>query len=254
MAERKLIGGLVLKNLQILICLCLLVCCGNVLFSQVSTPIEINEVFIFELMEGGSEEQYILDAKTSAIESVFGFKANISNTSQYEYSMSIKNSNTDFSEDNALQKNTVTKGLGLWLQDLSSPELDYYKEKGRKFVAVKVHGYVLKPPNKSEAREQLSAVIMEKPLHEGVQLYAIPYYDNDFIVSIAILDKRIHDNPAQIDTEARIIAESNLIDAPIIDKYRKAHGWVPSMEFLNSIKGPTDNHMVFIFIKEVEKD
>jgi hypothetical protein len=89
---------------------------------------------------------------------------------------------------------------------------------------------------------------------EDVQVHSIEYYPNDFIVSAVVLDKRIHTNEANINTEARMIAESNLQEAVIIGNYRKAYGWVPSVEFLTTLKGTTDHHVVYIFIKEVEEE
>jgi hypothetical protein len=143
---------------------------------------------------------------------------------------------------------------GIWIKDITPPEITYTKKGKEKWITVKVHGYVAKRPNKTEARELLLKQLSAKPLMEDVQVHSIEYYPNDFIVSAVVLDKRIHTNEANINTEARMIAESNLQEAVIIGNYRKAYGWVPSVEFLTTLKGTTDHHVVYIFIKEVEEE
>ena len=143
---------------------------------------------------------------------------------------------------------------GIWVRDITPPEITYTKKGKEKWITVKVHGYVAKKPNKTEARELLLKQLSAKPLMEDVQVHSIEYYPNDFVVSIVVLDKRIHTNEANISTEARMIAESNLQESVIVGNYRKAYGWVPNLEFLTMLQGATEHHQLFIFIKEVEAE
>lgn len=149
---------------------------------------------------------------------------------------------------------TLSTISGIWVKDITPPEITYFKKGKDTWISVKVHGYVAKKPSKTEARELLLKQLSARPLLEGVQVHSIEYYPSDFITSVVVLDKRIHTNEANINTEARMIAESNLQEAAIIGNYRKAYGWVPSVEFLTTLKGATDHHIVYIFIKEVEEE
>lgn len=193
------------------------------------------------------ERLYELQAKYIAIERTFGTFIESNST------LSIVDDGKYISEVQ-FKANAESKVAGTWVKDITPPEITYTNKGKEKWITVKVHGYVAKRPNKTEARELLLKQLSTKPLMEDVQVHLIEYYPNDFIVSAVVLDKRIHTNEANINTEARMIAESNLQEAVIIGNYRKAYGWVPSVEFLTTLKGTTDHHVVYIFIKEVEEE
>jgi len=192
----------------------------------------------------------ITKAKLNALEKVYGKEIKSSST-RYSGEF-ITNNSSNFTKSTTVD--VFESVNGVWVKDISPPEITYTKKGKEKWITVKVHGYVAKKPNKTEARELLLKQLSAKPLMEDVQLHSIEYYPNDFIVSIVVLDKRIHTNEANISTEARMIAESNLQESVIMGNYRKAYGWVPNLEFLSMLQGATEHHQLYIFIKEVEAE
>ena len=223
---------------------------SNPVISQDFTPIEVIKVCEFYFEEKLSEDGYIKLARSMAIQGTVA--SEVKSISKFEsQDLNIDGevtSRQDFINSSEIQT------LGIWIRDITPPEVTYTSKGKKKWITVKVHGYVVKKPNKTEARELLLKQLSTKPYIEGVQVHSIKYYPNDFIVSLVVLDKRIHTNEANINTEARMIAESNLQEAEIIGDYRKAYSWVPSVEFLTTQKGATDHHIAYIFIKEMEKE
>jgi hypothetical protein len=210
----------------------------------------VEKSFTFLIDKKLDEFEYISSVRSMAIQGVVA--SEVESVSKLE--SEDKNINGVIRSRQDFISSTEIQTLGIWVKDITPPEITYTNKGKEKWITVKVHGYVAKRPNKTEARELLLKQLSTKPLMEDVQVHLIEYYPNDFIVSAVVLDKRIHTNEANINTEARMIAESNLQEAVIIGNYRKAYGWVPSVEFLTTLKGTTDHHVVYIFIKEVEEE
>jgi hypothetical protein len=190
---------------------------------------------------------FIVNAKIRALSTVFPTMI----SSKQEEAIREERIQNEFNFTSIYTSQIISSVNGVWVKDLSQPEIIHTKRGREKWVTVNLHGLVARKPNKGEARELLINLLLAKPLSEGVQWQSVEYYPSNFLVSVAVLDRRKHNNPANIDIEARMIAESNLLNSELTGDYRKSYGWVPSLEYLTKLPGDHEHLVVYIFIQEV---
>lgn len=178
---------------------------------------------------------------------------------------------------------TISTTIGVWVKDITPPEITYTRKGEEKWITVKVHGYVAKKPNKTEARELLKKQLSAKPLMEDVQVHSIEYYPNDFVVSIVVLDSTNYKSHSEMNRIANILAKrqvltyfqgSNIEEVFIYktnadgkftivkDEYAQntysavkesSSGWVNAIESLDKVLIKGTNEWTYIFFKEIVK-
>lgn len=222
----------------------------------------------------------VLLAKRNAIEATLG--AEISSKSGRYVEETIVNSHTSYNK--IISDSILVNVKGIWIKDIEEPLFEYYSENGINYVEVKVHGYVAKKPNKTEAREELRNRFADKQLlDEGVQLHSVEYYPNDFAVSIVILDKNDYSkNPSDMGRIAGAVATNqiseffngltterdvlfylpksgtrNLDDAGIAATFERiknsSSGWIRyAPELLAKFQLPDASQWAFIYVTEIE--
>jgi hypothetical protein len=221
------------------------------------------------------ERLYELQAKYIAIERTFGTFIESNST------LSIVDDGKYISEIQ-FKANAESKVSGTWIKDITPPEVTYTKKGKEKWITVKVHGYVAKRPNKTEARELLLKQLSAKPLMEDVQVHSIEYYPNDFVISIVVLDSTNYKSHSEMHRVANILAKRQVLTyfsgSKIEDVFiykttadgkfeiskdndsqntysavkESSSGWVNAIESLDKIKIKGTNEWAFIFLKEIE--
>lgn len=248
-------------------------------FSQDFSPKETVKTFDFILDKEVDEFKYVSLARSLAIEGVVA--SQVKSVSKLE--SEDKNVDGEIISKQDFSKISEIQTLGVWVKDITPPEITYTKKGKEKWITVKVHGYVAKKPNKTEARELLLKQLSAKPLMEDVQVHSIEYYPNDFIVSIVILDSTSYKSHSVMNRVANILAKRQILtyfqgsqiedvfiykttaegvmeiskDEQAINTFsavkESASGWVNAIESLNKslIKGSSE--WFFVFIKEMEE-
>lgn len=221
----------------------------------------------------------ITNAKLNAIEKVYG-KEIKSNSSRHSEEF-IKNNTSNYTKATTVDvfESVVS---GFWVKDITPPEITYSKKGKENWITVKVHGYVSKKPNKTEARELLLKQLSAKPLMEDVQVHSIEYYPNDFVVSIVVLDSTNYKSHSEMNRVANILAKRQVLtyfqgsnieevfiyktsadgkftvvkDEDAQNTYsavkESSSGWVNAIESLDKVLLKGTNEWVYIFMNEIE--
>lgn len=188
---------------------------------------------------------------------------------------------TGFSRN--ISSEITSKVYGVWVKDITPPEFTYFKKGRENWILVRVHGYVTKRPNKTQAREMLLKQITSKHLLEDVQVHSIEYYPNYFLVTIVVLDSIAYKSQSEMNRVATILAKRQILtyiqgskiedvfvylssfdgnleltkNEAAIKTYtavkETSSGWVNSLESLDRFQIKDTSDFAFVFIKEIEQ-
>lgn len=265
---------------KIWFCLHLLTLCffSRFAFSQDFSPKETVKTFDFILDKEVDEFKYVSLARSLAIEGVVA--SQVKSVSKLE--SEDKNVDGEIISKQHFSKISEIQTLGIWVKDITPPEITYTKKGKEKWITVKVHGFVAKKPNKTEARELLLKQLSAKPLMEDVQVYSIEYYPNDFVVSIVVLDSTNYKSHSEMNRVANILAKRQVLSyfqgstieevfiyktnadgkfTIVKDEYAQniysavkesSSGWVNAIESLDKVLLKGTNEWAYIFLKEIE--
>lgn len=255
----------------------ILFCFGS-LQSQTFTPIEVQKSFTFLIEKIFDEFKYVSLARSLAIEGVVA--SQVKSLSKLE--SEDKNVDGEIVSKQDFSRISEIQTLGVWVKDITPPEITYSKKGKEKWITVKVHGYVAKKPNKTEARELLLKQLSAKPLMEDVQVHSIEYYPNDFVVSIVVLDSTNYKSHSEMNRVANILAKRQVLtyfqgsnieevfiyktsadgkftvvkDEDAQNTYsavkESSSGWVNAIESLDKVLLKGTNEWVYIFTNEIE--
>jgi hypothetical protein len=223
-------------------------------------------------------EDFILLTKAEILSQVFPVTIT---QNQSELTLE-RNKNDLYDHSSNYSSEIISTVNGVWVKDITPPEITYSKKGKEKWITVKVHGYVAKRPNKTEARELLLKQLSAKPLMEDVQVHSIEYYPNDFVISIVVLDSTNYKSHSEMHRVANILAKRQVLtyfsgskiedvfiykttsdgkfeiskDVDSQNTYsavkESSSGWVNAIESLDKIKIKGTNEWAFIFLKEIE--
>jgi hypothetical protein len=251
---------------------------SNSAFSQDFSPKEVVKTFDFILENNVHESDYISMARSKAIEGIV--ESEVKSISKLE----IEDKNMDGRVNSRLDFINISEiqAFGIWVKDITPPEITYTKRGAEKWITIKVHGYAAKKPNKTEARELLLKQLSTKSLEVGVQVHSIEYYRNDFVISIVVLDSTNYKSISEMNKVASSLAKIQVLNyfqgSKIEDVFiyktsvdgkfvvakdkdsqntysavkESSSGWVNAIELLNKIKIKGTNDLAFVFIKEIE--
>ena len=223
------------------------------------------------------ENVLIMNAKIRALSKVYP----VTLSSKQKETTLEKNVNNEYEFRSNYSSEIISNVNGVWVKDITSPEISYNNKNKKRSITVKVHGYVTKKPNRTEARDLLLEQLSSDNLNEDIQIHSIEYYPNDFIVSTVLLDNSKYKSQSKMNRVANILAKRQVMSyfqgSKIEDVFiyktnengrleiskedentynaikESSSGRVNAVQLLDKLKVPNSNQWAYVFIKEIEK-